>query len=274
MVMASAWRIAAVLALVAAFASPAAWAAPGGERSSISPSDFTDLGFAQNPGAQVPLAVVLRDEQGRPVRLADYVHGVPVILVIEYLHCPNLCGLVLGNLAATLQALQADSLRAGRDFEVVALSIDPHETPADARAAHAKYGPEFADTARWHFVTGEAGAIKAVADAVGFRYRYDELIGQYAHPAGLTILGPSGRVSRYILGLDYRRLDLRLGLTEASASEVSAPVTQLLLLCYCYDPQTGRYSLAVHHLLQGAGLLTLATLAVPLLRALQRERRG
>lgn len=263
-----------VLVLFLMGASSPAWAAPGGERSSIQPSAFADLGFEQHPGAQVPLDVTLHDEQGRPVRLADYLHGLPVVLVLDYLHCPNLCGLVLGNLAQALQGLEHADMKAGRDFQMVAVSIDPRETPADARAAHAKYAARFPDTTRWHFLTGDAAAIKAVAAAVGFRYRYDKPIDQYAHPAGVTILAPSGRVSRYILGLDYRPLDFRLGLTEASAGEVSAPASQLLLLCYCYDPQTGRYSLAVHRLMQGAGLLTVIAIAVPLLRALRREQRG
>lgn len=263
-----------MLALLAVVAAQPARAAAGGERSSIQPSAFADLGFAQRPGAQVPLDIVFRDEQGRPVRLGDYVHGLPVVLVLEYLHCPNLCGLVLGNLALALQGLTHAEMRAGRDYQVVAISIDPRETPADARAAHEKYAPRFSETAAWHFLTGDAAAIKAVADSVGFRYRYDKLIGQYAHPSGVTILSPSGRVARYILGLDYRPVDLRLGLTEAEAGEVSAPASQLLLLCYCYDPQTGRYSLAVHRLLQGAGLLTVLLIAVPLYRALRREQRG
>ena len=243
-------------------------------RSTIQPQDFSGLGFAQAPGAQVPLAVPLRDEEDRPVHLSDYVHGRPVVLVLEYLHCPNLCGLVLGNLAQALQSLDAKGLSAGRDFEVVALSIDPHETPEDARAAHLKYGARFSDTSRWHFLTGDAAAIKAVADAIGFPYRYDDQIGQFAHPAGVTLLSAGGRVSRYILGIDYRPLDLRLGITQASAGQVAAPASQLLLLCYCYDPQTGRYSLAVARLLQGAGLLTVLALAVPLVRALRRERHG
>lgn len=263
-----------VLALIAVLVAPPAWAVPGGERSSIQPSAFADLAFAQHPGAQVPLGVALRDEQGRAVRLGDYVHGLPVVLVLEYLHCPNLCGLVLGNLAQALQGLTHAAMQAGRDYEVVAVSIDPHETPADARAAHGKYGARFGETAHWHLLTGDAAAVRTIADAVGFRYRYDGSIGQYAHAAGVTILSPSGRVSRYILGLDYRPLDLRLGLVEASAGEVSAPASQLLLLCYCYDPQTGRYSLAVHRLLQGAGLLTVMVIAVPLYRALRREQRG
>lgn len=248
-------------------------AVAAGNRSSLAPSAFADLGFAQAPGAQVPLSAALRDEQGRPVRLGDYVHDRPVVLVLDYLHCPNLCGLVLGNLAGALQALDASALRAGQDFEVVAVSIDPRETPADARAAHQTYGRRFSGTTRWHFLTGDARDVKAVADAIGFHYRYDEAIDQYAHPAGVTLLSPDGRVSRYILGLDYRPLDLRLGLTEASAGSVAAPASQLLLLCYCYDPQTGRYSLAVQQLLQAAGLLTLAVMAVPLARALRRERR-
>ena len=259
--------------LLAAAGSPA-WAVPGGARSTIQPSAFSDLGFAQKPGARVPLETAFRDEQGRSVHLADYVHGLPVVLVLEYLHCPNLCGLVLGNLALALQGLARAEMRAGRDYQVVAISIDPRETPADARAAHRTYASRFSQTARWHFLTGDAADIKAVADAVGFRYRYDTLIGQYAHPAGVTILSPGGRVTRYILGLDYRPLDLRLSLTEAAAGAVSAPASQLLLLCYCYDPQTGRYSLAVNRLLQGAGLLTVMVIAIPLYRALRRERHG
>ncbi|MBV8535849.1 MAG: SCO family protein [Alphaproteobacteria bacterium] len=259
-----------VLALIAILTTSPARA----ERSVIQPSAFADLGFAQHPGAQVPLDVGLRDEQGRPVRLGDYVHGLPVVLVLDYLHCPNLCGLVLGDLARALQGLTHAEMRAGRDYQVIALSIDPHETPEDARAAHEKYGPQFSETAQWHFLIGDAAAVKTVADAIGFRYRYDDSIGQYAHPSGVTILGPSGRVARYILGVDYHPVDLRLSLTEAEAGEVSAPASQLLLLCYCYDPQTGRYSLAVGRLLQAAGLLTVLMIAIPVYRALRREQRG
>jgi protein SCO1 len=264
----------ALLILMVLLIGPGAAVAAGGNRSTVAPSAFADLGFAQAPGAQVPLSVALRDEQDRPIRLGDYFRSRPVVLVLDYLHCPNLCGLVLGNLAGALQALESSSLKAGQDFEVVAISIDPHETPADARAAHQSYGRRFSGTTRWHFLTGDVQDVKAVADAIGFRYRYDDAIAQYAHPAGVTLLSPDGRISRYILGLDYRPLDLRLGLTEASAGGVAAPASQLLLLCYCYDPQTGRYSLAVQRLLQAAGLLTLAVMAVPLVRALRRERRG
>jgi protein SCO1/2 len=258
-----------VLFVLWAFAA-ADVAAAAGNRSTIQPTDFSDLGFAQHPGAQVPLGTEFRDEQNRPVRLGQYFDGRPVVLVLEYLHCPNLCGFVLGNLA---QALQVVPQKIGGDYHVVAISIDPRETPADARAAHVKYAPRFPATQRWHFLTGTAANVESVAGAVGFRYRYDPSIQQYAHPAGVTILSPNGRVSRYILGLDYRPLDLRLGLTEASADQVSSPAAQILLLCYCYDPQTGRYSLAVSRLLQGAGLLTVLAIAYPLYRALRREFR-
>lgn len=257
----------AIIALVLA-AMPLS---PAGARSSFDVDTLATLGFRQRPGAHLPLDTVLRREDGQAVHLAQYFGNRPVVLAFDYLRCKTLCGVVLGNLAAALDPLPLD---AGRDYEVVAVSIDPHETPADARAAHGKYGARFGETAHWHLLTGDAAAVRTVADAVGFRYRYDGSIGQYAHAAGVTILSPSGRVSRYILGLDYRPLDLRLGLVEASAGEVSAPASQLLLLCYCYDPQTGRYSLAVHRLLQGAGLLTVMVIAVPLYRALRREQRG
>jgi protein SCO1/2 len=165
-------------------------------------------------------------------------------------------------------------LTVGRDFQVLAVSIDPHETAADARAARARYAARGADAARWHFLTGPPGEVGRLAAAVGFPYRYDGSADQFAHPAGLVLLSPGGRISRYLLGLDYRPLDLRLGLTEAGAGRIASPAARLLLLCYGYDPETGRYSLAVHELLRAGGLLILLAVGIPVLRMLYRDRRG
>jgi protein SCO1/2 len=192
------------------------------------------------------------------VRLGSFFGQRPVLLVLDYLHCKTLCGFVLSDL---VQSLDRVPLAAGRDFDVLAISIDPHDGPADSRAARAQYLARATHADGWHFLTGEEADIRRIADAVGFPYLYDADADQYAHPAGITIAAPNGSIARYILGVDYAPLDLRLALTEAAQGAISTPATALLLLCYCYDPATGRYTSQINaamRVLGGATVLGIA----------------
>jgi protein SCO1 len=238
--------------------------------SSLQPAQTADLRFHQHIGAALPLDAEFRDASGRRVRLGDFFGRAPVVVVLEYLHCRTLCGYVLRD---TVAAIRHVPLASGRDYQVLAISIDPRDGPADARAARAMYlGRAPASVATgWHFLTGGAAPIRAVADAEGFSYRYDPAIDQYAHPAGIAIATPRGRVARYLLGLGYRPLDLRLALSEAGRGQLSSPVADLLLLCYCYDPGTGRYSFAIGNLTRALCALTVLGLALLVWR-LARER--
>lgn len=237
-----------VLAIMAAGGLAPAHAVEGVSTASVhtmlQPAETTELTFHQHPGAALPLDARFRDSGNRSVRLGDFFHGAPVILVLEYLRCRGLCGVVIQDAA---RALALVPLAAGHDYQVVVVSIDPRDDPRDAQTARAKYLP--AQSRRtalgWHFLTGRPAAIEAVARAVGFSYRYDPAVDQYAHPAGITIATPAGRVARYVLGVGYRPLDVRLALSEASQGRISSPAADLLLLCYCYDPGTGRYSFAI-----------------------------
>ncbi len=212
--------------------------------SSLPPAYTSQLRFTQHMGAPLPLDTQFRDGNGQPVYLRDYFGARPVVLVLEYLRCRSLCGVVLKDAA---RALAGIPLVPGRDYQVVAVSIDPRDTPADALAARKEYLTAMpAQAAKgWHFLTGPITSIRAIADAVGFPFRYDPKLDQYAHPAGITVVTAQGRISRYLLGVGYRPLDARLALSEAAAGRVSSAATDLLLLCYCYDPETGRYSLAI-----------------------------
>ncbi len=234
--------------------------APAAAHSSLKPEQLADLSFRQHPGAALPVNTPLLDEDGRPVRLGDYFAGRPVILVLDYLRCRTLCGFVLNNLATTLAHVP---LAPGKDFAVVAVSIDPRDTPADSRAARAKYLQRYgnASAAGWHFLTGEESAVRRIADAIGFPYRYDAAAEQFAHPAGFVVAAPDATVARYILGVDYVPLDLRLALTEAGRGKISSPVADLLLLCYCYDPATGRYSATINDAMRVAGGATVLGIA-------------
>jgi len=237
--------------------------------SSIAAPALQALGFHQHPGAQLPLATSFRDSTARAVRLGDFFGRRPVVLVMEYLRCRTLCGVVLED---TASALRRTSLQAGRDYQVVAISIDPRDGPADARAARQRYlgGMAARPAAAWHFLTGSPQAIQRVAAAVGFAYRYDAATDQYAHAAGISIATPQGRLSRYLLGVGYRPLDLRLAIAEADREQVASPVADLLLLCYCYDPGTGRYSLAIGNITRALCLATALGIALLVLRLRRR----
>jgi protein SCO1/2 len=233
-------------------------AAHANGQSAFTVRQLDDLVFHQHLGASLPLDTPLRDEDGRTVSLGSFFGQRPVVLVLDYLHCKTLCGFVLSDL---VQSLDHVPLTAGTDFEVLAISIDPHDGPADSRGARTQYLARTAHPAGWHFLTGTDADIHRIAAAIGFPYLYDAAADQYAHPAGITVAAPDGTIARYILGVDYEPLDLRLALTEAARGAISTPATALLLLCYCYDPATGRYSAQINtamRILGGATVIGIA----------------
>jgi protein SCO1/2 len=223
---------------------------------------------------QVPLDQVFRDESGRRVALKQYFDGKPVVLVLAYYRCPRLCSLVLNKLTESLRQIDYD---AGKQFTVIVVSIDPREQPELAAAkkqAHVDaYGrPGTADG--WHFLTGDEESISRVADSVGFRFLYDPRQDQFAHASGIMVLTPEGKVSRYFYGLDYPSRDLRFGLEDASSGRIGSPVSQpLRLLCYAYDPVTGRYRLLTIRLVQGGAIVTIVAIGTVLGVLWRRERR-
>jgi protein SCO1 len=235
---------------------------------------FQRVGFDQNLGTQLPLDTRFRDSTGKTVRLGDLLRERPAVLVLGYYECPNLCGLVWQGLQESLQSLQ---LRVGRDFDVIALSIAPGEGPELAAAKRESvlkaYGAP-GSSVGWYFLTGDEAQIRAVADAAGFRYVYDPEIDQYAHASGVVVMTPAGQVSRYLYGVRFPERDLRLALVESSDGRIGSPVDQLLLLCYHYDPATGRYGLLITNLLRAGGALTVAALAGFVVLSRRRDRRA
>jgi protein SCO1/2 len=236
------------------------------------PAALREIGFDQRLGESVPLDIHLRDEQGREVALRDLFHGRPVVLSLVYYECPMLCTLSLNGLVSALSVLQMEP---GRDFDLVTVSFDARETPAQARARKAvyvkRYGRASADTA-WHFLTGDRAELARLTQAVGFRYAWDDESKQFAHAAGVVVLTPQGVISRYLYGIEYAPKDLRLGLVESAAGKLGSPVDAFLLACYRYDPVHGRYGAYVMGLVRLAGILTVVTLGGFVVVMLRRER--
>jgi protein SCO1/2 len=223
--------------------------------ASVLPPGLRNVGLDQRLNEQVPLNLVFREESGREMPLSSYFGNKPVILALVYYQCPMLCTQILNGLVMSLRGM---SLESGRDFEVVSVSIDPTETPELATRKRAEYLRRYAKSSTgWHFLTGAEPQIKELAQAVGFRYAYDARTKQYAHASAIMVVTPSGRLSKYFYGIEYAPRDLRLGLVEASENKIGSPVDQLLLYCYHYDPNTGKYSAIVLNMVRLAGALTL-----------------
>ena len=257
-------------ALAAALVSAAALASaqPAQEK----PTLLRDVGYDQRLGEQVPLDLVFRDESGRPVPLRSLFRGRAVVLSLVYYQCPMLCTLTLNGLASALSVLTFD---VGRDFDVVTVSFEPKETAPLAAArkkAHLERYRRPGAAEGWHFLTGDAPAIDSLTRAVGFRYVWDAETRQYAHPAGLVVLTPDGRIARYMYGVEYAPRDLRLALVEASQRRIGNPVDAVLLYCYQYDPARGRYAASVLRLVRLGGILTVLGLASFVFVSLRRER--
>jgi len=242
---------------------------PGG----ITPADLRKVQFDQKLGAQVPLDLPFRDETGRAVQLSRYFTGRPVILALVYYECPMLCTQALNGLVRSLKVL---ALEPGRDYAVVAVSFNPRETPAQAAEKKDHYlqllkKPGAADG--WHFLTGDEAAIRLLTDTVGFHYVYDAVTKQYAHPAGMVVLTPEGRASKYVYGIDYGPRDLRLALVEAADHRIGTAADRLMLYCYQYDPTTGKYGLVLMRVLRLAGVVTVVCIAAFIVIMRRREKR-
>ena len=256
-----------VLLAVAARSQPVAGDAPG------LPAKLRGIGIEQRLGQPVPSDVPFRDESGQTVTLAEVSHGHPVVLAMVYYNCTMLCNQILNGVVRGLRPL---SLQPGKDFEIVAISIDPAEGPSLAAGKREHYVHTYSRTASpkgWHFLTGTEASIRAVGDAVGFHYRYDPQTKLFLHASGVMVLTPEHRVARYFYGVEYEPKDLKLGLIEASGNRIGSKVDQILLFCYHYDPTQGKYSAAVLNLLQAAAAGTLLVMVVVLALLWRRDLR-
>lgn len=237
------------------------------------PAALQGVAFDQRLGEQAPLDLRFVDESGKTVRFGDYFGTRPVVLNFVYYSCEDFCPLLIDGLVRTLRAV---SLNLGDDFAVVTVSFDPRDTvklaAAKKKAALQRYG-RIAAKEGWHFLTGEADAIRRLTESAGFRYNYDDTTGRFGHAAGIVVLTPAGKIARYFYGAEIIPRDLRLGLIEASDGKIGSPIDQLLLFCYHYDPATGKYGLLITNVIRVAAAATALALGGFILLMLRGERR-
>ena len=228
------------------------------------PNVLKHVGILQHLNYPLPLNLTFADDAGKTVPLSAYFGKVPVILMLVYYRCPMLCSEELEGLASALKMID---FRPGKDFNIVAISIDPAETPAMAAEKKAEYlkmygHPETAGG--WHFMTGTQANIDAMTKAVGFEYVKLKVPGtnvaQFAHASSLEIVTPEGKLAQYYMGVEYSPKDMLLGLDEASSNRIGSPVDNILTYCYHYDPLTNTHDLIVSRVIEAGGLVTLLLL--------------
>lgn len=228
--------------------------------ASVRPPGLRNVGIQQNLNQPIPPDLLFQDDLGRSVRLGDYFGKRPMILNLVYYNCPMLCGEVLSGLEHSLRMMKLD---VGTDFDVLTVSFDPSETPELAAAKKAEFLRRYKRAGAeqgWHFLVGKPDAVDALTKAAGFQYQYDEKTKQFAHTAAILILTPEGKISQYYYGVEYAPKDIRLGLVEAGAGKIGNLVDQLLLYCYHYDPEQGKYSATILRVLRLAGVATILSL--------------
>lgn len=238
----------------------------------VDPNDpFKAASIVERPGAPIPLDRPFVTAAGKAVTLRQLAAGKPLLITPVQHECPNICGVTLAGIAAAIDG-QA-RYRPGRDFAIVALGIDPREGPAQARDGLNRLAAQRPD-AIWRPValTGGERSIEAVTSALGYRYAWSDQLGQYAHLSATAVLTRDGRLSSWLYGLAPTPAQLDAALAQASAGRSGGVMQQLLLLCFHYDPQTGRYSLAIVKALRLAGIATVLLIALGLL--LLSRRRG
>src|ERR1700733_3955137 len=237
--------------------------------ANVRPPGLKNVGIEQGLDEQIPPDLTFRDETGKSVQLGDYFGKKPIILNLVYYQCPMLCGEVLSGLESALRVLKFD---VGKEFDVLTVSFDPKETPEMAAAKKTeylkRYGRPGADQG-WHFLTGPASSIDVLTKAAGFQYQYDPKTGQFAHSTAIMVLTPEGKISQYYYGVEFAPKDLRLGLIQASDHKIGNVVDEVLLYCYHYDPDTGKYGAIISRVLQlsaGATVLILGAFLIVMFR--------
>jgi len=272
-------RVALAALLLALGAGLPASALPGGGRTpqsiidaqSDAPPQLKGVDVQEHLGELVALEAQFTDSSGKPVVLKDVLPRTrPVLLTLVYYNCPLLCNLVINEQIRTMREL---GLELGKDYEAVTVSIDPQDTPAQSLERRRKHLQSMGlpETAPWHFLTGTESNIQRLADAVGFKFAYDETSKQYVHPAVVHVLTPEGSISRYLYGTSFRPQDMKLALVEAAGGRVGTSFDRIVLTCFKYDTATRRYGFYIFGFLRIGALMIFGALASMLAYYWRRE---
>ncbi len=241
------------------------------------PKVFSEVGVTEKVGQAIPKTLLVINESGQEGPLSDYLDpSKPTILSLVYYNCPMLCNLILTGFTESLTKLPFE---VGDRFNVISFSFDHRDTPKTASTFKATYMAQLGqDNAKnnWHFLTGSTDTINKLTDAVGFRFKFDEKTGEFAHGSALVLISPNGKISRYLYGIEFNPFNLKMAILEASNGKQISTIEQGLLYCYRYDPKANSYVIHAVTLMRIGGALTVIAIVglIAILLIRQKKRSG
>ena len=268
-------RIVLCIGMLAVVQTGAGRALADGEGSLRVPHEIKGTEIIDKRGSLIPSDILLTNHRGEKIDLSNYFqegNEKPVILTLGYYQCPMLCNLVLNGL---LESLKTMSLKVGKDFRMISVSINPKETADLAKNKRANYlkSVSLGNDADWDFYVGEESEVRRLADAVGFQYKYHERSKEYVHSAGIFILSPNGTLSRTLYGINYQASDVKMSLIDAGNHKIGSLLDRVILSCFHYNPDSHQYGVYVFGIMRLGGLLTVLVLSVMLFLYWRSEKR-
>ena len=235
------------------------------------PKDLQNIEIKERLGQAIDLNLSFLDEKSETVLLKDYFNQIPVLMTIIYYNCPSLCNFHLNGL---FEGLEKTSLKSGRDYQLVVVSMDASETASLAKEKKASYLKKFTSFNQGvHFLTGSEDSIQKTADQLGFSFRWDEETEQFAHSPVAYVLSPKSVISRYLYGVEFDFKTLKMALIEAGQGKIGNVVDRILLFCYRFDSTKNRYTLYAYNIMRLGGVLTVVLLLFFLMSFWMKENR-
>ena len=241
---------------------------------------------------KVPLNLVFTNRKGETITLEHYFSTgeeqttnkskpvpIPVVLSLVYFDCPMMCNFVLNGMLEVFNKNAINGgLKLGEDYRAVTVSFDPKDTSEKAARVHQNYFSKISlqknipEEDSWDFLVGNQDNISALSEAVGFYYRYLDKINEYSHNAAIYVLSPTGKITRYLYGIQYKPFDVKLALLEAKDETARSSLERFLLYCYRYRGSERGYVLHAVNAMKIGGLLTVLILGSFLILMFLKEK--
>ncbi|MBE0647463.1 MAG: SCO family protein [Bacteroidales bacterium] len=210
-------------------------------QSDIYDSNEPEIGVAEHLGDTLPMDLIFNNEQGENVRLGDVINK-PTIITLVYFDCPGLCSPLLDGVSEVMEQMD---LTLGTDYDVLTVSFNTEDTPE--RAVEKKQNflkkRSLEQAEHWVYLTGDSANIAQLVDAIGFKYK--KAGNDWIHAAVITVVSPTGKITRYLYGTRFLPFDVKMAIGEAAKGISRPTINRVLEFCFSYDPSGRRYVLDV-----------------------------
>ena len=217
------------------------------------------IGVNEHLDEYLPADIELVNVKGDTVLLSSIIKDKPTVLNFVYYRCPGICTPLMD---AITEVVNLSDMDLGKDYQIVTISFDYSETYDLALKKRNNYSllvekEGFEDG--WLFFTGDSTNITKLTKATGFSYKRTG--NDFIHTAGLIIISPERKITRYLNGTYFLPFELKLAVIESSKGIPGPTVNRILQYCYSYDPVGQSYVLNITKIV-GILMLIIAALVL------------